>query len=127
MRISDWSSDVCSSDLLRVEAQLPAGVFLLARGIFGPQRAGADRLFGGDQRRGEALRVRAFELVVDAEGDGDVDFELADRQRGVEQRSETGEMALDMAVLIIGDARSEERRVGKECVRTDRYRWSQCH
>src|SRR3546814_4468802 len=108
MRISDWSSDVCSSDLLRVEAQLPAGVFLLARGIFGPQRAGADRLFGGDQRRGEALRVRAFELVVDAEGDGDVDFELADRQRGVEQRGETGEMALDLAVLIIGDERSEE-------------------
>src|SRR3546814_12030652 len=107
MRISDWSSDVCSSDLLRVEAQLPAGVFLLARGIFGPQRAGADRLFGGDQRRGEALRVRAFELVVDAEGDGDVDFELADRQRGVEQRGETGEMALDLAVLIIGDEPGE--------------------
>src|SRR3546814_2402354 len=50
---------------LRVEAQLPAGVFLLARGIFGPQRAGADRAFGGDERSGEALRVRAFELVVD--------------------------------------------------------------
>src|SRR3546814_9483774 len=119
---------------LRVEAQLPAGVFLLARGIFGPQRVGADRLFGGDQRRGEALRVRAFELVVDAEGDGDVDFELADRQRGVEQRGETGEMALDLAVLIIGDepgeaaieivVRSEERRVGKECVSTCRSRWS---
>src|SRR3546814_2341483 len=51
MRISDWSSDVCSSDL--------------------------------------------------------VDFELADRQRGVEQRGETGEMALDLAVLIIGDEPGE--------------------
>src|SRR3546814_17375199 len=92
MRISDWSSDVCSSDLL-----------FLARRIFGPQRAGADRLFGGDERRGAALRVRTLELVVHAEGDGDVDLELANRQRRVEQRREAGEMPFDLAVLIIGD------------------------
>src|SRR3546814_20629195 len=92
MRISDWSSDVCSSDLL-----------FLARRIFGPQRAGADRLFGGDERRGEALRVRTLELVVHAEGDGDVDLELANGQRRVEQRREAGEMPFDLAVLIIGD------------------------
>src|SRR3546814_6583719 len=92
MRISDWSSDVCSSDLL-----------FLARRIFGPQRAGADRLFGGDERRGEALRVRTLELVVHAEGDGDVDLELANGQWRVEQRREAGEMPFDLAVLIIGD------------------------
>src|SRR3546814_7678914 len=100
LRISDWSSDVCSSDLrdgaarrmrparerldpdelvrrdgilrlegdpdvaagqrvfkLRVEAELPAGVFFLARSIFGPQRPRADRAFGGDERGGEAPRV----------------------------------------------------------------------
>src|SRR3546814_13411780 len=115
MRISDWRSDVCSSDLSC-----------------------------------EALRVRAFELVVDPEGDGHIDAQFADRQRCVEQRGEAGELPLDLAVLIIGDepcegaveivmqrralrgeleaaGRSEERRVGKECVSTCRSRWSPYH
>src|SRR5690606_18954425 len=88
---------------LRVEGELPAGVFLLARGIFGPQRAGADRAFGSDERGGEALCVRAFELVVDPEGDRDVDAQFAYGQRRVEQRGEARELSLDLAVLIIGD------------------------
>src|SRR3546814_13169496 len=100
MRISDWRSDVCSSDLSC-----------------------------------EALRVRAFELVVDPEGDGHIDAQLADRQRRVEERGEAGELPLDLAVLIIGhkpgesavEIRSEERRVGKECVSTCRSRWSPYH
>ncbi len=86
---------------LRVKAQLPAGVFLLARSIFRPQRPGADRAFGGDERRGEPLGVRPFEFVVDAEGDRDVDAQLADRQRRVEQRGEARELPLDLAVLVI--------------------------
>src|SRR3546814_14915290 len=32
MRISDWSSDVCSSDLLALEAGIPAGVFNVVTG-----------------------------------------------------------------------------------------------
>src|SRR3546814_19667969 len=50
-----------------------------------------------------SLRVRAFELVVDPEGDGHIDAQFADRQRCVEQRGEAGELPLDLAVLIIGD------------------------
>src|SRR3546814_4629356 len=71
MRISDWSSDVCSSDL---------------RGRSHGHRVGADpgigaRALGG----GEGLLEQAIEL------------------------------------------RSEERRVGKECVSTCRSRWSPYH
>src|SRR3546814_11711326 len=98
MRISDWSSDVCSSDLVvALELQLlhlqPA-VPALAR----------DRLAGG-------LELPALEAGLVG---GAVEFALVavvvqagnqlGRQRGVQ--------------------RSEERRVGKECVSTGRYRWS---
>src|SRR3546814_10719001 len=63
MRISDWSSDVCSSDLARASGS-------------------DDRLFGFEQGR----RLPDFDL-----------------------------------------GRSEERRVGKECVSTCRSRWSPYH
>src|SRR3546814_4366099 len=76
MRISDWSSDVCSSDLQVVHAQ------------------------------GEA------ELVLFAD-------EEAELEVGVEHRVQ--HVAADLAEL--GDIRSEERRVGKECVSTCRSRW----
>src|SRR3546814_13182212 len=122
MRISDWSSDVCSSDLDR-KLQRRGGIVLrlaafgfvrLARldeGIdIGPQ--GIVKLdqtlavFGRDRQRfveaqfiafGQACLARrpAFDLV------GDEDH----RAR-------------------LGAQRSEERRVGKECVSTCRSRWS---
>src|SRR3546814_10606041 len=82
MRISDWSSDVCSSDLTY-------------------QRA--DRLPILDGRR----RVRL--------GRHDVGDELAAKVNLVRLR----DVARDE-----DDLRSEERRVGKECVSTCRSRWS---
>src|SRR3546814_4345473 len=78
MRISDWSSDVCSSDLTR--------------------RAGAHRQDGG--------------------GGLDVAAVLQRRGRHVHRHFQR------IARLRQGLARSEERRVGKECVSTCRYRWS---
>src|SRR3546814_3039560 len=74
MRISDWSSDVCSSDLVLDQigvrlALLPTQVLMAV--------AGAAR---------DTLRR-----------------------------------------LAAGEARSEERRVGKECVSTCRSRWSPYH
>src|SRR3546814_3464382 len=91
MRISDWSSDVCSSDLfseggqqLILSVQLPLSVVIEALG------AGARNfvaLFFG---------CVVFALV----------FLRAVRE---------------------GPARSEERRVGKECVSTCRSRWSPYH
>src|SRR3546814_2101603 len=80
MRISDWSSDVCSSDL----------------GVRDPGRA--------PQCRQPAAHARI------ANGPG--------RMNDDPCIEETGEGP---------PLRSEERRVGKECVRTCRSRWSPYH
>src|SRR3546814_10807961 len=97
VRISDWSSDVCSSDL----------------GI------------------GEGLR---HQLGKQAPG-GEVVVELEARQQAVERGGvdEGGAGGLHRRRLAqagaagLGRGRSEERRVGKECVRTGRSRWWRTH
>src|SRR3546814_3486108 len=88
MRISDWSSDVCSSDL-----SLPGHRHI------GIVVAGDD----GD-RLGCAEALEPFADLHEFPRQGDV-----------------GEVAGDHQV------RSEERRVGKECVSTCRSRWSPYH
>src|SRR3546814_6284050 len=80
MRISDWSSDVCSSDL-----------FL---GGLGAARVDDDQLRA-------CLAARADALIDDRMAPG--------------------------GVRPDEDERSEERRVGKECVSTCRSRWSPYH
>src|SRR3546814_14737342 len=94
MRISDWSSDVCSSDLAtilsaqctdkRVNMVTPA---LFARFPTPEALAAAD-----PEEVEEIIRSTGF-------------FRAKTRS-------------------LLGMARSEERRVGKECVSTCRSRWS---
>src|SRR3546814_18986154 len=81
MRISDWSSDVCSSDL----------AYHFSDRVQGQFRQHLGREVG--------------------------DFVI---------RRRDGLYAYQLAV-VLDDARSEERRVGKECVSTCRYRWSPYH
>src|SRR3546814_2472858 len=59
MRISDWSSDVCSSDLLHVVAQL-LGVLVLAAAARMARRplVGADEDMGGIERGGIVGQTR---------------------------------------------------------------------
>src|SRR3546814_13411550 len=99
MRISDWSSDVCSSDLeteiasgggngvgRRKVKRKRRGLYRVLPGQVGAARAVAPRRWCRNWRCGRAqLRIRYVEW------------------------------------------RSEERRVGKECVSTCRYRWSPYH
>src|SRR3546814_1318551 len=86
MRISDWSSDVCSSDLfLRVQDEEPVPAFLHSA-------------------------LCAMSLPTKRPKD--------DTQPIVR---EDGKYALAI------NPRSEERRVGKECVSTCRSRWSPDH
>src|SRR3546814_15999921 len=98
MRISDWSSDVCSSDLR------------FARLCDEPQR---ERRSLGDDRLSDLPRVIGQKVDQEAElgkvhglGDG----------RTI--------AAID---LVEHQERSEERRVGQECVSTCRSRWAQYH
>src|SRR3546814_14803119 len=97
MRISDWSSDVCSSDLAddgtrqaRI-AQCPRGVDNAAAFVLGAlaQRTGALCTVAGTGVREHPAQFTA----------------LAQRPADFDQSS-------------------EERRVGKECVSTWRSRWS---
>src|SRR3546814_12649440 len=91
MRISDWSSDVCSSDLGLPDIQ--------AGGVDDPRAGGVLRL---DDAHGVAQRL--------AEGDaaGMRDDAAGQVERGLR-------------------IRSDERRVGKECVSTCRSWWSPSH
>src|SRR3546814_8626219 len=87
MRISDWSSDVCSSDL--------------------PRRAGC----AGEGRQGQCQGRQP----------GD---------QGIQARSGQAESADGLSRRVVRGMkkpRSEERRVGKECVSTCRSRWSPYH
>src|SRR3546814_12214613 len=99
MRISDWSSDVCSSDL--------------ERGGYGVEKFAAERGLAYDLIGAQAYAQRDYRLALD-QGKSD---ETARRY------------ALSLGISGQKDAaiRSEERRVGKECVRTCRSRWSPYH
>src|SRR3546814_10633528 len=83
MRISDWSSDVCSSDLVVPDD----GPLLLAYGRFVKKLCWA------------AMVVATVLVILDL-------------------------LIVGASILMRYLFRSEERRVGKECVSTCRYRWS---
>src|SRR3546814_14143676 len=95
MRISDWSSDVCSSDLVV--------------GIVGPDPDGA-----GTRKH----------LAQRATYNSDWQVTLAE-VGNVNSQSDGNWAAMTVAQSSIPTYdRSEERRVGKECVSTCRSRWS---
>src|SRR3546814_7939978 len=103
MRISDWSSDVCSSDLQEAAAEVLLG-----------DRAAVMV----DEREGTAdilLEPKGMLLACCVVGQGGVDKMAARRQRATQQGDEAEQH------------RSEERRAGKECVSKCRSRWSQYH
>src|SRR3546814_13809021 len=106
MRISDWSSDVCSSDLLffffggtRPQWRWKGLVAGLCAGlVFGVSQ----QLRGAHFASHDAWTLLVCWLVA---------------------------LLLHRALLARGGAmpRSEERRVGKECVSTCRSRWASSH
>src|SRR3546814_12688389 len=101
MRISDWSSDVCSSDLIQTR--------LLAKG--GPAVI-FENVVGEDGRK--------YDMPVLINLFGTVERVAWGMDREASQLREIGET---LAFL----KRSEERRVGNECVSTCRSRWSPVH
>src|SRR3546814_11871393 len=123
MRISDWSSDVCSSDLsLALVGENGAGKTTLIKLLTRLYQPGEGRVLldGLDLQEWDehALRARVgvifqdfarYQLIVGENiGAGDVrGFDAPERWR---EAAEKG-------------MRSEESRVGKECVMTCRSRW----
>src|SRR3546814_13636230 len=107
MRISDWSSDVCSSDL--------AGIELVARDVV----TAVDREHVDQRRIGGILAfVRIHPGVVGGEAE----------RAGPGFQSVVG-AGIQAAGPFHADVhvRSEERRVGNECVSTCRSGWSPYH
>src|SRR3546814_15248910 len=104
MRISDWSSDVCSSDLPHRRVGGERRGREIRVGANAPLRPGEHRLDAIEI--GEEVRARAEESAA--------------RVLEVLRRGEQF-VFVGLARLEI---RSEERRVGKECVSTCRSRWS---
>src|SRR3546814_13747373 len=106
MRISDWSSDVCSSDLqgksIREYTQQYEDAFL---------------------QDSAALRLERPERIVRATE------HIDDMVKAVEQLAANGHtyQSDGSTYFRIATFRSEERRVGKECVSTCRSRWSPCN
>src|SRR3546814_14078637 len=104
MRISDWSSDVCSSDLEGVTEFLPissTGHLIVISDWLSMDRTETQTAF-------EIIIQLAAILAVIANYGG----KFTPSHIGLWQK--------------IG-LRSEERRVGKECVSTCRSRWSPYH
>src|SRR3546814_11811070 len=112
MRISDWSSDVCSSDLLLDVVGEPLG---LAEKLLGALELALQLGELAERQRGQIARLiekrgrlvlQALDLVVD----------LLERAGGRQH-------ILRIVGRVVDDAaRSEERRLGKGCVSTCRSR-----
>src|SRR3546814_3658467 len=95
MRISDWSSDVCSSDLMIL--QLP------------------------ELSVGKVCEKTLQKCLVESEMSG-IYFTLDE----IASKMKASPPKLEEAIKNL-QKRSEERRVGKECVSTCRSRWSPYH
>src|SRR3546814_19497737 len=112
MRISDWSSDVCSSDLDKPEVQEADLVIGLARCMLKTQQyEQAAKLFSQVQDK----LPKPPEILVG--------LASCRRHKGALGEAEK----LVRQVLAASPDRSEESRVGKERVRTCRSRWSPAH
>src|SRR3546814_17437817 len=105
MRISDWSSDVCSSDLV------------------GPFHRSSRRWNGPTPPAGSFATAGADMTERQAVAREEVALPLVE----VEDLSKIFDVSPPLLNRLLqgqGRARFEERRVGKECVRTCNTRWS---
>src|SRR3546814_20730644 len=103
MRISDWSSDVCSSDLLAINRQVQPLVDQGASAIVVAIHQGLYSDLPPDAPGCDGIRGPLLEIL--------------------------GKIDPRVDLVVSGHThqtyiRSEERRVGHECVRTCRSRWS---
>src|SRR3546814_20812876 len=113
MRISDWSSDVCSSDLhafqpqgLQIRADHPAHEQrAVVPTVFRPMNASIEPQRQAIDRRGAFAGIAVRSAVA----------LLARRRLGMEGGTR------------LADPSSEESRAGKACVRTCKSRWTTDH
>src|SRR3546814_20190722 len=113
MRISDWSSDVCSSDLRQIAQTCDAKIF---RPVPGTGQKAALQHRHAKQHETQRLRARKSEQV---------DLFTAQQDEAMEHKDGIATLLeSDFPLLYDRICRSEERRVGKKVVRTCSSRWS---
>src|SRR3546814_3380791 len=115
MRISDWSSDVCSSDLFRRATY---------KGFYTPPTTDTRWIQypgynGGSDWGGIAVDPRRGVIVANYN-------DMPNYNRLV-PRDEANRLGWAPRGEARGGSRSEERRVGKECVSTGNSRWAAAH
>src|SRR3546814_19667417 len=125
MRISYWSSDVCSSDLCALVISTPVSI---VAGLTGAARQGV--LIKG----GVYLETPAHLTAIAMDKTGTLTL---GRPKVVELIPLGGRSELELLTVAaaiearsehpIARSRSAERRVGQECVSTCRSRWSRYH
>src|SRR3546814_8311498 len=132
MRISDWSSDVCSSDLLsglqEAELRYRELMEVIDKGIvvqdeslnFTYGNSAALLLLGieGDESLDDAMRLENWMLVRE---DGTV---MPEAEYPSVRAMRDGRI---IESTLLGLYHRQRRQVGKECVRTCRSRWSPLH
>src|SRR3546814_12691057 len=109
MRISDWSSDVCSSDLIRRENGKRRVVV---------QMNLEDRDAGSFVEEARA-KIAQIELPAGYYLEWGGQFESL--------QAATARLSIVVPLAFVAIFRSEERRVGKDCVISCRSRWSPYH
>src|SRR3546814_19940181 len=105
MRISDWSSDVCSSDLATDPGSQRGTLTKFDKSgniLMKKKMAQASQIF-------DIIKLKDSMLLVPASQNNKLLLSKMD----------------DQLNIIWTKSRSEERRVGKECVSRCRSRWSQ--
>src|SRR3546814_19710935 len=136
MRISDWSSDVCSSDLLYTPFGKPAYLFWLVEagenGVRQPsldQERSSCRDESGDCRYGKRMHsLRSWRAVKTG-----WEFTMVAHCLSLDPLPKKNSLRRAGVLMprrfipsgaTIHTGRSEERRGGKGWVSTGRYRWS---
>src|SRR3546814_15634717 len=129
MRISDWSSDVCSSDLRsgRTREEVTVSRTKLSIRKFSPAGRVVEHRFNPFWARFGVNRHEEFgitSMYVTGEGRW-TDIGSFPNPDDRESFAKAFRGALASVTQGLGGARrSEERRVGTECVRPCRLRWS---
>src|SRR3546814_7093794 len=118
-RSGGWSADVCASDLVAAGGHLHRAE---DRQVDGSAADHRERVVAAEITRARACG-HGLHAGVDQVG---VEFGLGRERADAEQAVLGLQPHVDTVGNVVGD-RSEERRVGKECVSTCRSRWAPYH
>src|SRR3546814_17873886 len=123
MRISDWSSDVCSSDLITAaEGTLQLAQIEVDRRTTLVQREAVAQVQLDQAKAQYAQALGEVQRLQAALKRAQLDLSYTDTKAPIDGR--IGRFPFSVGDYVTpSSARSEEPCVGKECVRTFRSRW----